>query len=327
MLETDSLNFQRDVLLGLGYLAQDLLGVTTIANGLLCTPTSPASLNVQIGAGRIYSLQNVDNTDFSTVPMDTAHQVVKQGILMDAVTLACPAPGTAGQSINYLIEAAYQDVDTTLIALPYYNSANPAQTFSGPNNNATPQATQRQGQVALQIKAGTAATTGTQTTPAPDSGAIGLWVVTVANGATTVTSGNISVYDPASFLTPPVGAQVGKFTMTATGFSSTAPSGTAFWRIEGQRVTLAIPVLSGTSNATTFTANIPAAIIPTTFTGALNQTHALALAQNNSAYVAGAYVAVTGGSGMLQFGLLGSLAGWTGSGTKSVTGEITYLLS
>jgi hypothetical protein len=42
----------------------------------------------------------------------------------------------------------------------------------------------------LQVKAGIAATTGTQTTPAADAGWTGLFVVTVANDATTITSGS-----------------------------------------------------------------------------------------------------------------------------------------
>ncbi|MCP3025217.1 hypothetical protein [Cupriavidus basilensis] len=41
-------------------------------------------------------------------------------------------------------------------------------------------------------KAGVSATTGAQVTPAPDAGYTGLWVVTVANGQTTITSANIA---------------------------------------------------------------------------------------------------------------------------------------
>jgi hypothetical protein len=41
------------------------------------------------------------------------------------------------------------------------------------------------------VKAGTAATTGTQTTPTPDAGYIPLWVVTVPYGDTSVDAGQI----------------------------------------------------------------------------------------------------------------------------------------
>ena len=199
-IETDLLNTNRNTLIGLGFLAQDVLGSSTAAAGLACTATAPASLAVQIGAGRLYSLANVDGTAYSSLPVDTTHQVLKQGILLDPVTLATPAPVTAGFSVNYLIEAIYQDVDTNNTVLPYFNSANPNQTFSGPNNLGTAQPTQRQGQIVLVAKAGIPATTGTQTTSAPDVGYVGLWVVTVANGQATVTSGNISAYGAAPFI-------------------------------------------------------------------------------------------------------------------------------
>ncbi|APR40491.1 hypothetical protein BTO02_33655 (plasmid) [Paraburkholderia sp. SOS3] len=53
--------------------------------------------------------------------------------------------------------------------------------------------TERQGVCAIQAKAGVAATTGTQVTPSVDAGWTAIAVVTVANGQSTVTTGNISV--------------------------------------------------------------------------------------------------------------------------------------
>ncbi|MHA0110713.1 hypothetical protein ACXYUI_26650, partial [Klebsiella pneumoniae] len=49
----------------------------------------------------------------------------------------------------------------------------------------------------LSAKAGISATTGSQVTPSPDSGYVGIAVVTVANGQTTITSGNITAYTSA----------------------------------------------------------------------------------------------------------------------------------
>jgi len=190
-LETDLLQTQRNVMSALGLFAQDLLGTSTQAAGFTCIPTSPASLGVQLTPGRLYSLQNVDGSAYSSLPIDS-HQIVKQGILLDAVTLSTPAPSTAGQSINYLIQVAYQDVDSAPVTLPYYNASNPTQAYYGPNNSAATQPTRRGGNVVAQAKAGTAATTGTQTTPTADAGFLGLFFVTVANGASTVTSGQIS---------------------------------------------------------------------------------------------------------------------------------------
>lgn len=199
-LETDQLTQNRNTMIAMGLLAQDLLGSATIASGLPCTATTPASLAVLVGAGRIYTLANVDGTAYSTLAADTTHQIVKQGILLDPVTLATPAPVTGGFSVNYLIQGIYQDVDTNLVTLPYFNSGNPQQAFSGPGGLGAQQPTQRQGQVILSAKAGVPATTGTQATPAPDAGYIGLYVVTVANGQATVTSGNIATYSGAQFL-------------------------------------------------------------------------------------------------------------------------------
>jgi hypothetical protein len=135
--------------------------------------------------------------------LDTADQILKQGLLFGSTILACPAPVTTGFSVNYLIEAIYQDVDTGNTVLPYFNSANPQQTFSGPGGLGGAQPTQRQSQIILVAKLGIAATTGTQATPAPDAGYVGLYVVTVANGQATITSANISVYPSAPFLQPP----------------------------------------------------------------------------------------------------------------------------
>lgn len=190
-LETDLLNTNKFAMVGLAKLAAAMLGTATVVSGLACVPTGPASLQVVVNPGEMYSLVATDATAYSSLAADTTHNILKQGISLDAVTLNCPAPGTGGQSINYLIQAAYQDSDTGLVTLPYYNASNPSQAYSGPNNTGVQQATARKGIVAISAKAGTAATTGSQTTPAPDVGYTGLWVVTVANGQTTITSANI----------------------------------------------------------------------------------------------------------------------------------------
>ena len=200
-LETDLLNTNRNVLIALGMLAQDLLGTSTLVSGLACTPNSPAAMNVLVAPGRIYSLQNVDNTAYSSLAANTTNQIVKQGISLATTTLACAAPSTVGYSVNYLIEAAYQDVDANAVALPYYNSSNPTQPYSGPANSGAAQSTTRQGQLVLVAKPGIAATTGSQVTPSADSGYVGLYVVTVAYGQTSIVAGNISAYSGGPFLT------------------------------------------------------------------------------------------------------------------------------
>ncbi|WP_244102396.1 hypothetical protein [Burkholderia ambifaria] len=199
-LETDLLNTNRNVLIAIGKMLGDMLGTSTFATGLGCVPTSPASMSVQIQPGQLYSLQNLDNTAYSSLLADTTHQIVKQGIALDAQSFACPAPTTAGYSINYLVEANYSDVDSNAVVLMYYNASNPSQAFSGPGGNGQPSMTTRAGRVTLTLKTGVAAATGSQVTPAVDSGCVGLWVVTVAYGQATITASSISQYSGAPIL-------------------------------------------------------------------------------------------------------------------------------
>lgn len=186
-----------------------LFGTSGTVNGLACGPTSPATMTVQIGAGEIYQIEPLEATTCGTLPANTANTILKQGIQLGTYTTGTFAtPGTSGQSINYLIEAQYQDSDISLdpttgnspVVLQFYNSTNPATPWSGPNNSGSTSNTFRDGIVAYQIKAGTAATTGSQTTPSPDTGWIGLWVVTVPFGATSLTSSNIAQYTGSPIL-------------------------------------------------------------------------------------------------------------------------------
>ncbi len=225
-LETDLLNTNRNTMLAIAKVAAALFGATTFATGLAVTPDSPASMRVAVAPGDIYALSNLDTSAYSSLSADTAHQVVKQGINLDTTFLTLTAPGTAGQSLNYLIQAALSEADTGAVVLPYYNSSNPAAAYSGPNNSGSSQATKRAVTVALQAKAGAAAATGTQATPAPDSGFIGLYVVTVANGQTTITAGNISAYPGAPVIPSAgllvAGLQNSSFNIAAAGGSADA---------------------------------------------------------------------------------------------------------
>jgi hypothetical protein len=197
----DMLMSQQNAMVGLAKLTEAVFGTATLADGFTCTPTTPASLNVLVTPGSLYQLENLEATTWSAVSSDTAHSIAKQGILLDAVTLGITPPGTTGFSQVYLIEVQYQDVDGGSTVLPYYNASNPASPYSGPGNAGTAQNTTRKGAVAVQLKAGVAATTGTQVAPTADAGWIGLFTVTVANGASTVTSGNIATLSTAPFLT------------------------------------------------------------------------------------------------------------------------------
>jgi hypothetical protein len=191
---------EKNTMLALGHLARAILGTGPVVAGLACTPTSPASMQVTVGTGSIYALENVDGTAYGSLAADTTDQVVKQGLLSTAFTASCPAPTASGQSIAYLIAAAYQDQDTGNQVSTFFNSTNPAMPFSGPGNDGASLPTVRQGICAVQVVAGTAATTGSQVTPATPTGYSPLYVVTVAYGATTITSANIAAAPGSPFI-------------------------------------------------------------------------------------------------------------------------------
>lgn len=223
-LETDLLNTNRNVLIALGMLAQATLGTSTLVDGLACTPGS--GLTVSVGPGQIFTQAAVDATGYSSLAA-MANPIVKQGVLLNATTLSCPAPATAGQSINYLVEAQFQEVDTNPVVLPYYNASNPTQAWSGPTGSGTSQNTTRADVCAVQIKAGIAATTGTQTTPSADAGWTGLYVVTVAYGALSISGGNISTLSGAPFIATKLPGTVSKAQVQSNGICYAVDTGAA----------------------------------------------------------------------------------------------------
>lgn len=187
---TDILNTNKFMMLGQSFLNIAVLGSGPVIQGLACTPTAPASLQVVVGPGSIYAQDEVDATAYGDLGTDT-NSVVKQGILYTGVNLTVTPPTTAGYSQVYVVEVILQDVDAGAQVLSYYDSANPAVPFSGPNNDGASQFTQRTCVATVALKAGVAAPTGTQVTPSPDAGYTALYAITVTNGQSTITSANI----------------------------------------------------------------------------------------------------------------------------------------
>jgi hypothetical protein len=198
--DTIFMTAERAHMIALGYLAQGIIGTATVVDGLGCIPTVPASLAVQILPGSIYQQEPVDTVAYGSLGTDAVDQIIKQGIILPTTSLTLTPPGTSGQAVNYLIQAEVFEQDTNNVVLGYFNSANPLVPFSGPGGFGASQPTIRQCTVSLVAKSGVAATAGTQLTPAPDAGFVGLWVVTVANGATALTSSQISQYPTAPFI-------------------------------------------------------------------------------------------------------------------------------
>jgi hypothetical protein len=199
-LDTDFLTQNRSAMVAVGSLAQAVLGTTTIVDGLACQPTSPASLSVTVGAGSVTQYGPVDSLAYGSLAADTTDQIVKMGINLQPTTFTLSPPATPGESVIYLIEATFSETDTTPVVLPYVNAANPAQPYSGPSNSGTAQNTQRIERVQLQLKAGTAANTGTETAPAIDTGWSGLYLITVNNGQSAITAANIAVHPASPFV-------------------------------------------------------------------------------------------------------------------------------
>lgn len=199
-LETDLLNTNKFAMTGMAKLAMAVLGSDTCLYGLHCTPDSPASMRVIVGSGQIYSLQNTDNTPYSSLPADTSQLILKQGLICEATPLTLIAPASAGHSMNYLVQVGYEDVDSDETVLPYYNAPNPAVAYSGPGNSGKAQPGKRSGVCRLMLKAGVSSPTGSQITPQPDAGYVAAWGITVTAGMNAITEASIFRIEGAPFL-------------------------------------------------------------------------------------------------------------------------------
>jgi len=199
-LDTDLLSLQRNTMVALGYLIQATLGASPVVDDLACTPTSPASLTVQIGPGSIIASGTIDPFPFGSLPADTSDPLLKMGVNTGPVSFTLTAPVVSGQSIAYLIEASLLEADASPVVLPYYNAANPLQPFSSQSNSGAAQNTQRVQRVQLQVKPGAPANAGTQAVPPVDSGWVGLYFVIVSYGQTQLTAASIAQIPNAPFV-------------------------------------------------------------------------------------------------------------------------------
>ncbi|MBN9559417.1 MAG: hypothetical protein J0H14_01650, partial [Alphaproteobacteria bacterium] len=235
-LDSDLLAINRNAMVAIGALMQAVLGTGTVADGLACTPTSPASMSVNVAPGSIAQLSVVDTLTYGTLPADITDPLVKMGINLAPTSFTLTAPTSSGQAVNYLIQAALQESDTGPVVLPYYNAANPTQPYSGPNNSGVAQNTQRVQRVQLQLKAGAPAASGAQTTPPVDNGWAGLYVITVGYGQTAITATSIVTLPTAPFLAWKLPALRPGFASGVQGFTTsgsfTVPAGVTTVEVE-----------------------------------------------------------------------------------------------
>ena len=194
----------RDAVKGAGQEAQDILGgTTTVVAGLAATASSPTSLVVNIGAGSIYQDTALDPTAAGDLPVDgNTHFLQGVSWSSQAVTLTTAALAS-GQSQWALIQAtfAFSDVirtgDPNGGVLPFYNSSNPTSPLQGQGGSGGTLPTERTATVALSVVYGTPATTGSEVPPSAATGNVGLYLIDLAYGQTTIAQNQILIAGPS----------------------------------------------------------------------------------------------------------------------------------
>jgi hypothetical protein len=116
----------------------------------------------------------------------------------------------------------------------------------------------------------------------------------------------------------------GSFTSTVTGYSSGDTTKTLYYQRTGNQVTLTVPAITGTSNATTFRLSLPAHL-QSTLTATADQRFVIPSCTDNGSTVYSCLAFIPATYIDLRDTLGGST--WTASGTKSVDSfVITYLI-
>lgn len=225
--DTDVLRCSLYKMVDIAMLSQTILGTglnnETLICGLSCAPISPPGMQVTIGNGTIYSQVDYLATAWGSINSNTAsnQMLFKQGILLNSTfpTFNTPAPAGAGNNIIYLIEVQFEEIDVNSISRPYFNPSNPSAPVYTSNYDT------RQQTIIVQIKAGTAAPS--PTPPTPDAGFTGLYYIAVANGQTSIISGNITVVPGAPFITESLTQKAKTTTVQYSGYNYSIDTGSA----------------------------------------------------------------------------------------------------
>lgn len=199
----------RDAMIALGQMEQDITGNTTgHMAGFAGSPTGPATLTINLAAGRIYQQSAVDTTAWGALASDSDIIQQQGAAAAQQVTLSTAAL-SAGQSQWALIECQFAQVDEVAPGDPtggllfYFNSANPSQPFQGPGNSGQIQNTTRLGSVSIRVVLGAPATTGSEVPPQPDTGWLPMYLIDLTFGQTQITSGQILIAGPSAGLNVP----------------------------------------------------------------------------------------------------------------------------
>lgn len=190
VLRTSKFAMLGDAFLALATLGNDASNPSPVISGLNCTPTTPASLQVNIGPGSIFQMDATDVSAYGDLGTDFT-QIFKMGTSPETETLTINPPTTVGFSQVFLVQAILSNVDAEPFTLTYYNASIPSMPYSGPSNSGTSQFTTREVRCTVALKAGVASATGSQVTPSPDAGYVALYAITVANGQSQITTSHI----------------------------------------------------------------------------------------------------------------------------------------
>jgi hypothetical protein len=207
-LDTDMLSTNLNAMIALGFALQAVFGKSTVVDGLTLLAQGSPNMTVTVNPGSIIVSTVVDQNAYGSLGSDPLDALVKIGVNLTPTAFTLTAPTTSGYSQIYLLEAQFDEFDTGATVLPYYNATDPALPYQGPTNSGAAQNTLRVQHVALQVKAGTPAPTGTQTAPSADSGWVGLFAITVVNGQTAIVQAecNASYLVTAPFINQKLGA-------------------------------------------------------------------------------------------------------------------------
>lgn len=200
-LTADDLNKERDyTAIALGKIVSALLGQGTVVSDLAATAVASTTVpTVQLSDGQLYELATLDPTAFGSLPVGSfpsTANVMKQGLLLasrgDVNTFELTPPGTSGESIIYLLEAQYSDLDTDIQTITFYNVSDP----TNPTTATEPRI--REGTINFVLKAGIASSS--PAAPSADVGYVPLYNIEVAYGQTVLSQSNITVAPGAPFL-------------------------------------------------------------------------------------------------------------------------------
>lgn len=198
--ETDVLETSQFGMEALGLFIRDVIGEAQQAAGFECVPTSPASMAVEVGPGRLYkfvALESSDWGDFDSnggLPADTDpdHFIMKQAKIRDTTTFPITAPATVGHSRKDVIEAEFVEEDDAPTSTAFFNTSSPG----------TPRAenVSRRRRLKVNLYIITGVSGASPAIPATTAGRVPLWVVTSQQGDTTLTAPDIAEHPDAPFL-------------------------------------------------------------------------------------------------------------------------------